>query len=153
MSLSEFLALLAVPPGSLAYHLVRLVVLEAGLALAWYHYRIGRAPRDRLAAWGLASALALQFAPLALAALRVDDLAWALGALEALIALALVWALALVHLDNEWSVRYAPALVGASVLAVLAFWPAGSELIWIVVTSLLFLSAAATLFGHRERDN
>ena len=153
MSLSEFLALLAVPPGNLAYHLVRLVVLEAGLALAWYHYRIGRARRDRLAAWGLGGALALQFGPLALAALNMADPAPALGALEALIALALVWALALIHLDREWVIRYAPALGGACVLAAVAFRPAGSEPIWIVITSLLFLLGVATLFGRRERDN
>lgn len=153
MSVSEFLALLAVPPGSLAYHLIRLVVLEAGVALAWFHHRIGRDHRDRLAAWGLASALALQVVPLALATLHVAESAWALGALEFLIALAIVWALALIHLAQRWVVRIAPALVGVCVLGALALWPLNSEMTSRGVTSVLFLLGAGTLFSRREQGN
>jgi signal transduction histidine kinase len=153
MSLSEFLVLLAVPPGSLAYHLIRLVVLEAGVALAWYHYRIGRSRRDQLAAWGLGAALALQFGPLALAAFDGHQFTWALGAVETLIALALVWSLALLYLEQQGVVRYGPALVAAGVLGIVALRPTQSDVIWTAATSLLFLLGAATLFGRREREN
>jgi signal transduction histidine kinase len=153
MSLNEFLALLAVPPGSLAYHLVRLVVLEAGLALAWYHDRVARSRRDRLAAWGLAAALLLQFGPLLLTALDVDEFVAMASAFESLIAAALIWSLAIIHLDRPWLERYGPAVVLTSILGLLAFWPAGSQWIWPATISLFYLLGAVALFGRREREN
>ncbi len=149
MTFSEFLAFLAVPPGSFTYHLIRLIVLEAGLGLVWHRYRGSRSAVDRWAAFGLSVALILQFGPFLMATFQVAESAWVVGAFEGLLAAGLVCGLVLPQLDRPSVTRIAPVVLGAMLLGVGMFWPNEPELIWPLLIGLLYFLGIVLIVWKR----
>ena len=80
MSITEFLRLLTVPPGSLAYHLTQITALVASMVLAYGRYKNTRARANRIAVVGLAAALALELLPVPLAWVGIAEASWLAGA-------------------------------------------------------------------------
>ena len=149
MSINEFLALLTVPPGSLAYHLTLLTALVASLVLASSRLQITRAHSDKMIAGGLAGALTLQLLPLLLVGLGVGGTSWTMGTQTVFVAGALVWGMVL----SSWSwlliVRYSPIGLGAAVLGVALLWTDHSVPLWSLSTSLIFILGAAVVAWRR----
>ncbi len=149
MSISSLLALLATSPTSLIFHLIRLVILEAGLGLSWYRYRDDRNPADRMAAIAFGAALLLALGPLLLTTQGMENQVWLRGILETLVAGALVWGIALPALGQPLIVRYVPAGFGAGVLGLALLMTDHSIPVWEIGTSVAFGVGAALLVWRR----
>jgi signal transduction histidine kinase len=153
MSINEFLALLTVPPGSLAYHLILLLALVAGLVMTYGRYRNTRTRSDRMMAAGLAAVLVLQLVPLFVAGLGEREASWALGAQRVFAAGALVWGIVLPSWGWAFGVRYSPAALGILVLGTAVLWPPGWIPLWPIFTALIYLAGAVAVLWQRDWDS
>ncbi len=153
MSITEFLSLLTVPPGSLAFHLTLLAALVASLVLSYERYKNTRGRADRMTMAGLATALILQLLPLLLAWLGVGEIGWVTGGQAVLVAGALVWGLVLSSRNQPTLARYTPAGLVIAMLGLALLWPTGSISPWHFLTSLVLLIGGGITAWRRDLSN
>ena len=153
MPINDFLRLLTVPPGSLAYHLTLLTALIASLVLAYSRYKNTRGRADRMAVAGLAAALVLQLLPALLALIGIGEVGWVVGAQAVFVAGALVWGLVLSSGNWFSFVRYSPAGLGVIVLGLALLWPAADAPPWPLATSLILLLGVGIVAWKRDLSN